>query len=430
MIRPRSDENLHPGRGNIELPRWPSDIAESAKPLFNNHGLIIVGAIVLQVLFVAERVFPQNPMERIRQERAAARAEAYLMEGKNELEQGRYVRAIRVLSEAIKKGAPVEAHKLRGLAHFRSGAYSEAVNDLSHVVNSGSSGPAGYVLRGDVFSAQRNYRMATSDYDTAIQQDPLFLDAYLGRGLAHLAAERYDQAMMDFQIVLRTDPRHVEALINMGIACMCADLPRSARSFFERALQTETATQWRARLQEWLVQLPDGSGFEEQVGGLAGYLSETQGTGQKPSVSAKTQALHSENTSTQGGSLRASEGSTSRERSQPKPPGIHDLKQAMDMAKQGTRNLSGSVAGHHMGFKWTLQFQSRGRHVSGLLKIVSPNGYEDTHVCKGTFDRGLVEASDQAGYRFQGRVTDTLKLIGVLTTNLGQSFSVNMQLEE
>jgi tetratricopeptide (TPR) repeat protein len=393
--------------------------------------LFILGVIVLQVFFITEGVFSQHAVERIRQERAAARADAYLAEGKHELEQGRYVRAIRVLSEAIKKGATVEAYKLRGLAYYRTGAYAEAVADLSKLVNSSTVGPSDYVLRGDVFSAQRNYRMAMSDYDTAIQRDPFFLDAYLGRGLAHLAAERYDLAMRDFQVVLRTDPRQAEALINMGIVCMSADLPRSARSFFERAMETDTTIPWRTRIQQWLAQLPDRSLLEEQVGGLDGYLSETARSGGSPGPPARDQSrLPAGDTPSKGVTARVSEESTLRDQNRLQSPEVLDLKQVMETAKQGLRNLSGTVAGHHMGFKWTLQFQSKGRHVSGLLKIVSPNGYEDTHLCKGTFDRGLVDASDQAGYRFQGRVTENLRLIGVITTNLGQSFSVNMPLQE
>jgi len=291
-------------------------------------------------------------------------------------------------------------------------------------VQSGAGGIDALILRGDAYVIRGDFPNALIDYNAAIARDPLCMDAYLGRAVAYLSRERYAAAMTDFRTVLQTDARNVEALTNMGFACMSVDLPEAARLYFRKALESEKSPRWKERIEGWLSTLPASSAFEQKIGGVSGYLSrESKG---QPSESAS-------------GSGQTSP--TSGDRSTPHYAGIKtatrtpsknlvELRNALNMEAGEEKSVSGKVSGSHMGFKWTLTFQAKGRRVLGTFRIVGPAGFDETHYCTGTYDRGLVDAGDRMGYRFQGRVTEDLRLLGTLTTNHGTSFGVDMFLEE
>jgi tetratricopeptide (TPR) repeat protein len=389
----------------------------SGRSLIVRIGLFPI--VLLAMLHLSGHAFSDDLIKQMRQQNASERAEAYLAEGKKALQTGDFIRAIRVLSAAIKRGAGPEAFRERGVAFYLDKKYSEAVTDLTRFLSSGSPAPADYTLRGDAFIAQQDYEKAIFDYQSAIQKDPLYTEAYLGRGLANTALEKYDCAIRDFQVVLETQPRNTEALINVGLACAYADLPTSARTFFSLARDIEPSTAGKQRIETLIASLPDKSTFEQHIGGLPGYLSASL------SSTIDSQSLKKAPSATS----RGLDGSSHIENDK-RILGQLDLREVLNQAKSGSKNLAGMVAGNHMGFKWSLQFQSKGRFVSGVLKITAPSGHDETHTCNGTFDRGFVEASNQSGYRFHGRITENLRLLGVLTTNLGQSFSVDMQLED
>jgi tetratricopeptide (TPR) repeat protein len=372
------------------------------------------------VLVTTGSSFSDEYIDKVRQQRAAVRAEAYISETKAALARGDYLKAIRVATAAIQNGAGIEAYRLRAQAHYHKKAYADATTDLTRVVSGGSTDPADRVFRGDVFNIRREYQKALDDYGVVIQNDPLFLESYKGRSTIYIALERYDLAMRDLQVVLRSEPSDPEALYNMGVACVLADLPSTARSYLESALKVETSDGWRRRVETLLAKLPENSMFEQKVGGLAGYLetSSQAGGGQK-----------------QPGSKTAPHASGA-----PDPPHVSaresgavdnfPLKKDLLASRPENSHLKGSLAGSHMGFQWTFKFDSKGRNVSGVLHIRGPAGIEETHLCSGTVDRGFVEMSDRTGYRFHGRITENLRLLGTLSTNRGQSFSVDVPLRE
>jgi len=321
---------------------------------------------------------------------------------------------------------------LRGQAYCARGAYPEAITDLTSFLQFKPTDPSGYVLRGDVHIVNRNYQRALADYNTAVASDPLWIDAYKGRGIAYMALEKYGLALRDFQVGLQSNPADVEILTNMGIACMLADMPETAANFFRRALETQKGPERKRRLEEWLAQLPQKSDFEQQMGGLPGYVALSPAN-PEPVETARA-SIGAQSGQGTGGShsnqANAPDKLHSQSARRPVPKGFIDLQKSYAAAQAGDKNLSGKLAGSYMGYKWTFSFETKGRHVSAVIRVHPPVGPEETHVCKGTFDSGLVDASDQTGYRFQGRVTEDLRVLGTLTTNHGQSFAVDMPLED
>lgn len=389
------------------------------------HALWII-ALVLTFAGLATLVCADEIVDRIRRDRAAERVEALLEEGRMQLERGAHIRAVRVLSEAIKKGAKPEAYKFRGQAYLASGVYPEAIEDFTRFVQSGVGGTEGLILRGDAYNARRDYVNALNDYNAVIQRDPLCMDAYLGRAIVYLGRERYAAAMNDFQVVLQTDARNVEALTNMGFACILADLPGAARTYFHKALEVESSPQWKERIEGWLNKLPESSPFEAKIGGLSGFLSR------ELKVQGPRGTLGSGHPAQMSPDKISADPSGVQAKTEKRTPSksLLELRRALSTDAAEEKPVSGKVTGSDMGFRWTFTFRAKGRHVVGSLRIVGPGGFDETHHCTGTYDRGFVDASDRMGYRFQGRVTDDLRLVGTLTTNQGMSFAVNMMLED
>jgi len=366
-------------------------------------------------------------VEKSRQDRVAERADAYLNEGKRELERGNLLRAIRLLSEAVRKGAGDEAYRLRGVAYGRRGALPEALADFSRCINANRSDPSAYVLRGDIHNARMDVGEALSDYDAAIKLDPLYMDAYRGRGTAYLALQRYDLSIRDLQVVLQDEPNDLETLTNLGLACKMAGLPNAARDFWKKALNLETDNKWRQAVQKMVNDLPEYSSLEKRVGDLQGYLSRMADLPPPEApAGAKHQGSHLNRSrdrardsgfrqSDQQAGLKAKVGSDS---------------QAVTGLNSGARSrTTWKTGGSAMGMKWNAQLKMSGNRVSGVVRILNPSGNEETHYCYGSFENGLIKASDPSGFRFTGRVTDDSRLVGTLTANDGTTFSVEVPLE-
>ena len=216
--------------------------------------IITVSAAVLSLSDMA--AFSSETVDLFRQKRLLDSAQIFLDEGKRELASGGYTRSIRVLTQAIGKGADPEAFKLRGQAYNFIGALDKAIDDFSSYISASSSDPEGYILRGDAYSMNLKHEKALPDFTRAIELEPSRVDAFLGRGIAYLGLEQYGSAIKDFRLVLQRDPGNTDALINLGLAYSLADRPAEAKSYFEKALETELDPKWKLQLAAYIKDLP------------------------------------------------------------------------------------------------------------------------------------------------------------------------------
>ena len=381
--------------------------------------ILFVQFLVMLVSIIAHESLAIEAVDRFRMLRVKARAESYVEEGRRDLERGAYMKAIRVLSVAIDKGAGNEAYELRSRAYDAVGSKDLALKDLNHVIASRSTDPSGYVARGDAATSMKYYERAISDYDRAIELDPFFIDAYLGRGAAFTAIEKYEFSIRDFELALKIDQNNPEALYNMGIICFLAGLPEAGKDFVNRALNQETNPADRDRLVSLLAESPPQSEYEKKKGGIKGVLAEL----------AKIESFKlasSDNTESKRGAKFKSS-------AQAKLEGHEKSNRATEarelLAKIGKEDFSGTSFGVYMGLEWRASFRFSGNTVTGTLKIVTPSGKQEVHHGRGTVTNGVVEASDNLGFRFSGRVTDDFKLVGSMTTADGKSVSVDIPLD-
>lgn len=356
-------------------------------------------------------------VDQFRMARIKARAQAYVEEGRKDIERGAYMKAIRVLSEAIAKGAGTEARELRAQAYEAVGSKDLALKDLNHVVASRSTDPSGYVARADAATSMKYYERAISDYDRAIKLDPFFVDAYLGRAVALATVEKYELSIRDLELALKIDQNSSEALYNMGIVCVLAGLPEAGKDFLNRALGQDIDSNDRDRLLSLVGDLPAGSEYEKRIGGFKGVLaslakSENSSSANR-AASTKKDQLNTATPAMIGVNERSNRSREARE----------------VLSRIGKEDFSGSSSGVYMGIDWRASFSFTGNTVTGTLKIVMPSGKQEVHHGRGTFSNGVVEASDNLGFRFSGRVTDDLKLVGSMTTPDGKSLAVDVPLD-
>jgi tetratricopeptide (TPR) repeat protein len=381
--------------------------------------LLLIQILVMAVFVMAYECLAIEAVDRFRMSRVKARAEAYVEEGRRDLERGAYMKSIRVLSVAISKGAGNEAYELRSRAYEAVGSKDLALKDLNHVIASRSTDPSGYVVRADAATSMNYYERAISDYDRAIELDPFFIDAYLGRGAAFAAMEKYELSIRDFELALKIDQNNPEALYNMGIICVLAGLPEAGKDFINRALDQETIPTNRDRLIAIKADSPSQSEYETRKGGIKGIMAElAKNESSKLTSSDNTEAkraskLNSNDQVKADGHAKSNRATEAREL----------------LAKIGKEDFSGTSFGNYMGLEWKASFKFSGNTVTGTLKIVTPSGKQEVHHGRGTFTNGVVEASDNLGFRFSGRVTDDFKLVGSMTTNDGKSFSIDIPLD-
>lgn len=374
----------------------------------------------MAVFVMAYECLAIEAVDRFRMSRVKARAEAYVEEGRRDLERGAYMKAIRVLSVAISKGAGNEAYELRSRAYEAVGSKDLALKDLNRVIASRSTDPSGYVVRADAATSMNYHERAVSDYDRAIELDPFFIDAYLGRGAAFAAMEKYELSIRDFELALKIDQNNPEALYNMGIICVLAGLPEAGKDFINRALNQETSSADRDRLVSLLAESSPQSEYEKKKGGIKGVLAELAEsesfklTKSDNSESKRVSKLNSNDQAKLDGHAKSNRSAEAREL----------------LAKIGKEDFSGTSFGNYMGLEWKASFRFSGNTVTGTLKIVTPSGKQEVHHGRGSFTDGVVEASDNLGFRFSGRVTDDFKLVGSMTTSDGKSVSIDIPLNQ
>jgi tetratricopeptide (TPR) repeat protein len=388
--------------------------------------VILVGIVTVLVASHAQAV--DEDVARFRQDRARLRTEAYLEEGKKEVKRGSYFRGIRLLSQAIEKGVGGEALRWRGQAFYLSGMYPEAIADITTAINHAPADPSGHVLLGDVYAAKGENQAALKNYEKAINVDPLFVDAYVGRGITLLSLEKYGPAIKDFQVALQSAPNDASFLVNMASAFLAADMPQEAREFFQKALDTERDPGMKHVLEARIAALRGVSPFEKHVGGVNGYLAKTsasyEGTGSVSFADARTDSEEKRTPAIgRKQTIVASLPVLANLRDQPG-------RKINVRGSASAPEVSGSWDGSYMGLRWNIDFKATGNTVSAIVKIYSPSGKEDIHHCEGVLrEDGYLEASDNKGFRFTGKLTDDYRVVGTVTMGDGKSMNLDMPIE-
>ncbi len=351
------------------------------------------------VLWFQNMAFGGNEeIDLFRQKRTLNTAQTFLDEGRREFARGTYVRSIRVLSQAIAKGADPEAFKLRGQAYDFIGHPDKAVNDFSSYISARGSDPDGYILRGEALNADLKHEKALADFSRAIELDPSPGEAHLGRGIAYLGVEKYELAIKEFRSFLQNDPNNPDALLNLGIAYMLAERPEEATAQFEKALEFEQDPKWKDKIAEWMKRTTHHAGLGEQDR----FGDRLKSPDQAPMSSTADDA--DERT------IRT----------------LRHGRKSSAAARPGERALTGNWEGTYMGAKLKMEFRQSGRNINGVLKVAGRAGAEDVYHFVGTVDNGQVVASHHGGYNFRGKLTDDHRLVGVLTTADGMKVPVDL----
>jgi len=86
---------------------------------------------------------------------------------------------------------------------------------------SGSSTSAYHYNRGFNYYANGKYDLAISEFDKAIEANPMFAEAYNHRGIIYSNAKRqYDKAISDYTTAIKINPEHTLAYKNRAYAYM------------------------------------------------------------------------------------------------------------------------------------------------------------------------------------------------------------------
>ena len=96
-----------------------------------------------------------------------------------------------------------------------------------------------YLIRGDNFSAIKDYDHAILDYDQAIHLRPEYAEAYNNRGYAYYWKGDATQAIADYSRAIELRPNYAYAYNNRGAAYMASGHPDQAISDFNHALELQ-----------------------------------------------------------------------------------------------------------------------------------------------------------------------------------------------
>lgn len=90
---------------------------------------------------------------------------------------------------------------------------------------------------GDRGKAEELFRVAVTQFDSAIEVNPGHTDAYIGRGMAYEEQGRIDKAIADYLHALELKPKHINALMIVGNAFRRKGDFNAAVDYVERAQQ-------------------------------------------------------------------------------------------------------------------------------------------------------------------------------------------------
>jgi tetratricopeptide (TPR) repeat protein len=74
-----------------------------------------------------------------------------------------------------------------------------------------------YINRGEIYLNQKDYSMALSDFNKAIEYDPYYAEVYINRGIILFEQGAYSKAIQDYNRAIQLNPEFEEAYINRSL---------------------------------------------------------------------------------------------------------------------------------------------------------------------------------------------------------------------
>ena len=131
---------------------------------------------------------------------------AYLNEGIQEIENGEFRTALRLLNRAIKFNDKFgEAYLRRGIAHLNLKSYDDALADFQKAMEKDVTTAEVFYNRGVCYENKHDTAAALSNYAEAVALDSSQTDAHYRLGMLWSRAKRYKEAIQAFDAVIALD---------------------------------------------------------------------------------------------------------------------------------------------------------------------------------------------------------------------------------
>ncbi len=168
---------------------------------------------------------------------ALALAKAIVAEG-----QGRFRRAERLFSQALRRGLATAREKARAYLHrgrvrLVLRRRSAALSDLTLALRLSPRSAQAHYYRGHVYYDMRMYSQAVAEYTRALRLRPRMYQAHIGRGMANQDMGRYHRAVADYTRAIRLRPRSAQGHNLRGMANLSRRRYHDALRDFNTALR-------------------------------------------------------------------------------------------------------------------------------------------------------------------------------------------------
>ncbi|OGS37669.1 MAG: hypothetical protein A2293_00390 [Elusimicrobia bacterium RIFOXYB2_FULL_49_7] len=154
------------------------------------------------------------------------------------INKAEYASAVNEITTAISVSPKPEYYKNRGYAQLMLGNLNEAYLDLNHVIGDATTtitDPTAYYIRGNIYTARREYSLALRDYKEAMQLKPKYHDAMNNAATVCEKLKKKDEALQYYGQAIKATPGNGAYLFNRGTFYWETNRRKEAVADFERA---------------------------------------------------------------------------------------------------------------------------------------------------------------------------------------------------
>ncbi len=167
--------------------------------------------------------------------------------GRAEMESNHPIAARKLFNLAAKL-RPNDAEPKIALAslYMFQGKFNEANTLITEAVKDNPDYASGWKLRGEVAKAQKHFKDAVSNYNKALNIDPLDLNARIGRAAVYLDLNKLTEAFVDIKFITAAQPLNVQVNYLNGVALARQGKEDEAKNAFD---QVESSLQAMGNLE-------------------------------------------------------------------------------------------------------------------------------------------------------------------------------------